>query len=257
MDIYQHFRPEEETFIDQVLDWKEQVEVLHKTIVTDFLDPREQTIFQSIIGKPSDMQLDFFGGFGHAERKQAILAPFYETIDENRFNITVLEGSYHSKFVNLSHRDVLGTLMSLGIRRKKIGDLIVDDGIFQIIADQEIAVFIQMELTKIKNTSITLKDVPFSQIVEQYHHWEEKHGTVSSTRLDVILKEIYQISRQKAQLYIEKDAVKVNYRLVKDPSYPLEPGDLISLRKKGRSKVINLLGETKKNKIRIQVARLK
>ncbi|TFB23282.1 RNA-binding protein [Filobacillus milosensis] len=257
MDIYQHYRPDEQPFIDQALDWKEQVEIQYKTIVTDFLNPREQTILQSIIGKQSDLILDFYGGYKQAERKKAILAPFYEDIQSNSFNITVLQGSFHTKFVTLTHRDVLGTLMSLGIHRKKVGDILVDHGFFQIIADQEIAVFIQMQLTKIKNTSITLKEVPFQVVINQNHNWYEKDSTVSSTRLDVILKDIYQVSRQKAQEYIQKEAVKVNYRVVSDPSFSLESGDLISVKKKGRSKVVGLLGETKKNKIRIRTARLK
>ncbi|RPF56066.1 RNA-binding protein [Aquisalibacillus elongatus] len=256
MDIYQHFRPEEQSFIDQALDWKEQVDVQYKTVVTDFLDPREQTIFESIIGKQSDMQLLFYGGYGQAERKKAILAPFYESVENDQFHITLLEGTYNQKFVNLSHRDVLGTLMSLGIQRKKIGDLIVDDGVFQILIDEEIAIFIQMQLTKIKNTSITLKDVSLDHITKQDHHWAERETTVSSTRLDVILKDIYQISRQKAQDYIKKEAVKVNYRVVKDASFTLQPGDLISVRTKGRSKLLDILGETKKGKIRIRAAKL-
>lgn len=257
MEIYQHFRQEEQAFIDQALDWKEQVEVQYKRVVTDFLDPREQTIFQSIIGKQSDLQLRFFGGYDQAERKQAILAPFYEEVGQDQFDLTVLEGSYHQKFVSLSHRDVLGTLMSLGIQRKKIGDLIVEDGIFQIILDRDIAVFVQMQLTKIKHTSISLKEVPFTQIIEPKHKWDEKDTTVSSTRLDVVLKEIYQLSRQKAQDFINKEAVKVNYRVVQDPAFTVEPGDLISLRKKGRSKVIDILGETKKQKYLIRIAKLK
>ncbi|MGP4072577.1 RNA-binding protein [Piscibacillus sp. B03] len=257
MSIYQHFRAEEQAFIDQALDWKEQVETHYKMVVTDFLNPREQTIFQSIIGKQSDLQLHFFGGYDQAERKQAILAPFYEQVDEDSYNMTVLEGAYHQKFVSLSHRDVLGTLMSLGIQRKKIGDLILKDGIFQIILAKEISVFVQMQLTKIKNTSIQLKEEPFTSIRKTEHDWEEKDTTVSSTRLDVVIKEIYQMGRQKAQEFIKKEAVKVNYRVVSDPSFVVEPGDLISLRKKGRSKVIDILGETKKQKYLIRVAKLK
>ncbi len=120
MDLYQHFRAEEQAFIDQALDWKEQVERQYKIVVTDFLDPREQTIFESIIGKNDELKLSFFGGYDQAERKRAILAPFYEDINDRLYQLTVLQGSYHQKFVTLSHRDVLGTLMSLGIQRKRL-----------------------------------------------------------------------------------------------------------------------------------------
>ncbi|WP_369404761.1 S4 domain-containing protein [Piscibacillus salipiscarius] len=114
-----------------------------------------------------------------------------------------------------------------------------------------------MQLTKIKNTSINLSEISFDEILQPEHEWEEKDTTVSSTRLDVVLKEIYQMSRQKAQDFIKKEAVKVNYRIVNDSSFNVEPGDLISLKKKGRSKVIDILGETKKQKYIMRVAKLK
>ncbi|MGM8214396.1 RNA-binding protein [Bacillaceae bacterium W0354] len=257
MDLYQHFRPEEHAFVDQVLDYKEQVEHQYKTVLTDFLDPREQVIFQTIIGKQSDLNLSFFGGYSEAERKRVILAPFYEKIEVQDYSLAILEGNYPSKFVNLSHRDILGTLMSLGIHRKKIGDIIVDDGVFQIIIDQDIEMFLKLHLTKIKKSSIELKNIPSERIITKHIQWLEKEGTVSSLRLDVIIKEIYQLSRQKTQQLIEKELVKVNHRTVNNPSYPVEEGDLISVRKLGRSKVIELLGKTKKDKFRVRLAKLK
>ena len=51
MSIYQHFRPEEREFIDQVLNWKEYVENNYAPKLTDFLDPREQQIVKMIIGQ--------------------------------------------------------------------------------------------------------------------------------------------------------------------------------------------------------------
>lgn len=257
MDIYQHFRQEEKAFVDQVLDWKDQVERQYKVVLTDFLDPREQIIIQSIIGKQSDFILSFFGGYSSAERQRAIFAPFYENITDEDFSISVLEGSYPKKFVTIEHRDLLGALMSLGIHRKKIGDIIVDDGIFQIIVDEEIDMFLKLHLNQVKRSSISLKKISFKDIKQDQDEWLEKEGTVSSMRLDVIIKEIYQLSRQKTQELILKELVKVNHQIINNPAYQLEKGDLISVRKLGRGKVVDLLGMTKKNKIRVKLAKLK
>ena len=63
MGIYQHFRTEEHPFIDQVISWKNNVEKMYQHRLTDFLDPREQQIVQSIIGTTNDeLQLKFHGG---------------------------------------------------------------------------------------------------------------------------------------------------------------------------------------------------
>ena len=72
MSIYQHFRKDEAPFIDQILNWKDQVEQQYITKYSDFLDPREQYIYQNIIGQDEQFRLAFFGGVENAERKQAI-----------------------------------------------------------------------------------------------------------------------------------------------------------------------------------------
>ncbi|MDQ0159168.1 YlmH family RNA-binding protein [Alkalibacillus salilacus] len=257
MDLYQHFRTEEQPFIDQVVDWREQVERQYIPVLSDFLDPREQLIYRSIIGHDEQFNLTFFGGSDRSERKRAILAPFYEVVEEENYKLTILQGQYNAKFVSLSHRDLLGTVMSLGLHRKKLGDLIVEDGQFQIICDRDLAMYLQMNIDKIKNTRINLHEASQEDILTPSYEWKAKDGTVSSTRLDAILKEIYQISRQKAQHLIEKEAVKINHRTVNNSSFSLQPGDLISLKSYGRSQVVDILGETKKQKIRIKTAKLK
>ncbi|MBB6455046.1 RNA-binding protein YlmH [Salirhabdus euzebyi] len=257
MDIYQHFRVEEQPFIDKVLSWKEEVERMFVAKLTDFLDPREQHIVNSLIGNNGDIQVHFFGGSSTSERKRAIIAPLYEQIDKQNFNICLLEGKFPNKFVTLEHRDVLGALMSLGIKRKKMGDILVGDGIVHLLVDQEVSTYVQMHLTGIKKASISLVETAISNLVPSTDQWIEQEGTVSSLRLDAIIKEIYNVSRKQAADYISKGAVKVNFREVENSAFSIEQGDIISIRKKGRSKVVRIEGKTKKEKWRITTAKLK
>lgn len=257
MDIYQHFRSEEHSFIDQVLSWKEQVERYYEPKLTDFLDPREQQIIEMLIGTSSDeLQLKLFGGGNHSERKRAIIAPYYEEITNDTFNISLIHASYHEKFITIAHRDVLGAFLSLGIARKKLGDLFAGDGNIQILLDKDIASYVQMNLTGIKRASISFEEVSKEKLIEQASVWKESEKVVSSLRLDTILKEIYNLSRKQAQDLIQKGMVKVNYRLVEDGKFILREGDLISLRGKGRSKLIEINGQTKKEKYKITTALL-
>ncbi|GGA84021.1 YlmH family RNA-binding protein [Ornithinibacillus halotolerans] len=257
MDIYQHFRKEEHEFIDQVLSWKEQVERSFQTKLTDFLDPREQQIIEMLIGKSHDeVQFQLFGGGNYTERKRAIIAQFYEEISDIDFNLAVVQATYHEKFISLTHRDVLGAFLSLGIQRKKMGDIFVGDGIIQIVVDKDIATYVMMNLTAIKRASIKWEEVPTNTFINKESVWAFSDKVVSSLRLDTIIREIYHISRKEAQGYIEKGLVKVNYRLVEDSKFILREGDLISLRGKGRSKLISINGQTKKEKTRITTALL-
>lgn len=258
MTIYQHFRKEEYTFIDQVLSWKEEVERSYQRRLTDFLDPREQQIVEMLLGTESaDLKVSQFGGGRNSERKRAILAPFYEEIKQDDHQLTLLEGTYNTKFITLTHRDVMGAFLSLGIKRQTLGDIYVNEGRLQIITTKEISPFVMTNLTSIKNATIQLVDTSFDDLIDADSNWVENSMTISSLRLDNVLKEIYNVSRKDAVDYVKKNLAKINFKVVDDPSFLLREGDMISLRGKGRSKLISIEGKTRKNRIRALIAILK
>lgn len=258
MTIYQHFRAYEHPFVDRVLSWKQQVERTFTPYVTDFLDPRERYIVRSIIGeKNEELTFQFFGVHERAERKRAVIAPFYETIDRDDFQIQLLQAKYDRKFNEISHRDVLGALLNLGIDRKKCGDIFVSSGLIQVVVDETIATFVKFELNRIRRASVRFEAVPFKEVLDQEENWQEDIKTVSSLRLDVVMKEIYHLSRNQAARFIASKKVKVNHLQIDDPALQLAEKDLISVQGKGRSKLDKIIGETKKGRIRIKTARLK
>ncbi len=255
MEVYQHFRKEEQPFIDQVLSWKEQVEVSYITRLTDFLDPREQQIVRMIVGESNlDLKLYASGGSAFAERKRMLIAPFYEEVTEENYQIAILEAAYPEKFITLLHRDVMGAFLSQGVKREKLGDIVVGKGCLQIILANEISQYVMMNLTTVKHAKVKLKEIPLSKLIVQEPNWVETNKTVSSMRLDTILKEIYQISRKDAQEAIEKLQVKVNHKIIQDKKFQLQEGDLLSVRGKGRSKLVQIDGQTRKEKWRITTA---
>ncbi|MBY7143709.1 RNA-binding protein [Virgibacillus sp. NKC19-3] len=257
MDIYQHFRKEEQPFIDKVLAWVEQVEATYQLRVTDFLDPREQQIMHLLVGENSDVSIHLCGGGPYAERKRAVILPPYEEIAEEVFQLTLVQAAFQSKFISLEHRDVMGAFLSLGIKRKKLGDIIVEDGVIQIVMAKEIAPFVLANLTAIKKANVKLVEKPFTALMEKDITWMETDQTVSSLRLDAVLTVIYNISRKDAAEFIKKLQVKVNFKVVDDAKFLLQEGDLLSVRGKGRSKLVSVNGQTKKNKWRITTAILK
>ena len=109
MSIYQHFRPEEKEFVDQVLNWKDFVENAYVPKLTDFLDPREQHILKMIIGQNSNVKCEFFGGVPEAERKRALLIPEYGTTEIEDFQIRLLEIDYPQKFITIGHPQQVGS----------------------------------------------------------------------------------------------------------------------------------------------------
>ncbi|CAM3697301.1 RNA-binding protein [Mesobacillus zeae] len=257
MNIYQHFRPEEREFIDQVFGWKEYVETSYSARLSDFLDPREQQIVKSFFGMQSEVKCDFFGGFEGAERQRALIYPDYMEATQNEFQITLFELEYAKKFVRIEHRQVLGSLMSLGLKRGKYGDILLAEEQVQFLAAAEVAEYVKLQLDSIGRAGISLKEIPLHRAVGQEERWHEVAVTISSMRLDVIVSALYNISRQKSQLYIQQGKAKVNWAAVENPSFMCGEGDVLSIRGLGRAKIVTVEGKTKKDKWRVIAGRKK
>jgi RNA-binding protein YlmH len=255
--IYQHFRGEERHFIDQVLEWKESVLNQYSPKLTDFLDPREQEIVSSVIGENSDVNVSFFGGALDTERKRALLYPEYLQPEQEDFKLTLFEVEYASKFINLQHRQVLGSLMSLGLKRSKFGDIRFFQEVVQVVCTSEIADYLMVNFHEIGRAKISLKELRLNELIPQVEELQELVTTVSSLRLDVVGAAIYNISRQKIQQLITNGLVKVNWKTVDSVSFECREGDTLSVRGYGRSKVTAIEGKTKKDRWRIVVNKQK
>ncbi|HZG70822.1 MAG TPA: RNA-binding protein [Chondromyces sp.] len=255
--IYQHFRPDEKEFIDQVLHWRQSVEEMYAPKLTDFLDPREQQIIQVVIGKQDEVRLSFFGGLEEVERKRAFIYPAYFIPEPEQFDIVLYEIDYPQKFVSLEHRHVLGSLMGVGLRRGKFGDILSDGKRFQFFAASEVSEYIEMNFQQVGKTSVILKKVPFTDAIRNEEEWKETTVTSSSLRLDTLISSYANLSRQKVQSLIKGGLVKVNWKVVEDPAFECSEGDVFSVRGVGRSKLLAIEGRTKKDKWRITMGILK
>lgn len=257
MNIYQHFRQEEREFIDQVLSWKNYVESTYSPKLTDFLDPREQHIVKTLLGENGTVQYQLFGGINECERKRAFIVPDYWTPNQADFQINLFEIDYPMKFVTLEHPQVLGALMSLGLKRGKFGDILIRDGQIQFFIAAEVNDYIKMNLESIGRAAIRIKEIGLDKAINTKDLWMEQDITVSSLRLDTIVSGVHHISRQKSQTFIQHGLVKVNWTLCENPSFECAEGDLLSVRGYGRVKIMSVEGRTKKDKWRIVVGKQK
>lgn len=257
MSIYQHFRPEEKDFIDQAVNWIDQVRDSYAPKLSDFLDPRQQEILSSVLGSNQDVLLRFNGGSDFVERKRALIYPDYYSPESSDFNISLYDISYPKKFVTLEHRQILGTLMSLGVKREKFGDIIVTDERIQFIAAGEMDAYLTGNVEKIGSASVSINRIPIEDVVVVKEKWEEQVTTVSSLRLDSVLSSVLNISRQKAQTLITSGKTKINFKQTESVSEECREGDTLSIRSFGRCKITSIDGKTKKDKWRITVGKHK
>ncbi|GER65538.1 RNA-binding protein S4 [Weizmannia acidilactici] len=255
--IYQHFRPDEKEFVDKVIAWRQYVEDAYAPKLTDFLDPRMQQIVEMIIGTQSGIRVQAYGGRPESERKRMLLFPDYFSPETQDFQIALFEVEYPSKFVSFEHKHVLGSLMSLGLKREKFGDILIRGGRTQFFIAAEYTDFIQMEFRQIGKTTVRIVKKTLEEAISVEEEWQEKKATVSSLRLDAVLSAIYNISRQKTQMLIGRGLIKVNWKTVEDPAFQCREGDYFSVRGYGRSRMFRVEGKTKKEKWRIVAGILK
>lgn len=170
-DVLQHFRKDEEPFIEKVQDWIFEVGDYYAPKLLDFLNPRERFIVESLV-RQAGLQLYTYGAFEQAERERVIIAPDYFIPIAEDFQVTVATINYPEKFATIEHRDVLGSMMALGVERSQFGDIIIDEGIVQVAYTKEMDEYIRFTWTEVGRTSIYLEEVKEEHYLKNQDEWQ-------------------------------------------------------------------------------------
>jgi RNA-binding protein YlmH len=256
-DVIKAARNEEEkVLLVKILDYVEQVQKYSEPRFTQFLDPSQVAKAESVLKRFSDVRYVVDGGVKNCERK--IVAIFPVDMEDNMTDIPVvpigIKGNF--RFESISHRDVLGALMSLGIKRDKVGDIILDDSSCFIIASSDISNYICLNLTKIKHTSVTAGCLDFASVPDKTEKYKEIISNVASLRLDSILSAGFGESRNSISKEISRNNVRVNWEEVIDTSHTVAQGDVISLKGRGRIVLEEVGSMTKKGRIKVIIKKI-
>lgn len=172
-------------------------------------------------------------------------------LDDLYFPIKYFKIINKSKFKVLEHKDYLGTIMSLGLKREVLGDLIVENNCCYGVVIEDIYPLLFSEIKEIGHTPVEIVEITQNEIPSL--KFEEKTITVSSLRIDNIVSEIINISRGKSVELLENGSVLLNYNIEKEKNLGVKTGDIITIKKYGKFKILEELGINKKEKIRIKI----
>ncbi len=253
--IYSHFHPDEHRFVDKAAEWVERAQQ-HSVKLTDFLDPRQAFILSTLVNRTMDVQVRFDGGHEHAERRRALVAPDYRVLEDEDMGISLISvTSLDDKLKELDHSDYMGSILALGIKRDKIGDIHVSDqGCHFLVAD-EVADYMRLNLQQVHRVHVQTELLPMEKLMVADTKLEEIGLSVASLRLDGIVSDVYHLSRAKILIPIKAGRCKVNWKQEEDPSKPLRAGDVVSLQGFGRFKVLEIEGLTKKGRFRVKIGK--
>ena len=246
---------EERLLLSRIWDKWEQCRTRNHPTATGFLLPQEQAAAQGLLGILGVRDgYAFTGGYEGAERKRLVFLPEWQEESDGR-EIAALRAVCRSG-CDLTHRDFLGSLMSLGLTREKIGDILVIPGGCQVLIDPAAEGFLTQSWESAGREKLTVTAVPTEElVVPQRLAAKEIRDTVSSLRLDNVLAAAFSLSRGRAAEAVEKGAVQVNYVTCVKPDKAVAAGDVITCRGMGKSILDEVGGVTKKGRYFVNIRR--
>ncbi len=87
---------------------------------TEFLNPYEVKNAVAILNSTNEIKYSVDGGYEQAERSTVFIYPFYMEYEDIEDTLRFLQIEGNFKFKNISHKDYLGSILSLGIKREKL-----------------------------------------------------------------------------------------------------------------------------------------
>jgi len=267
--INKHARSEDDALFLARLDDKLEQAGRGQLVSSNFMDPHQRSLAKRLL-TGSSITYSFDGGYDGAERAVCLFVPEYlNTSDQTTASlreVLIQSGQYpirlhrvqhdESKYVNiLTHRDYLGALMNLGIRRETLGDILVHRGFAQIMVLDKMADNIIGSLTQVSNASVRVEEEDILTVEAVNPEVKVVKATVASLRLDAVLAEGFSLSRGDAAAYIKAGKVALNFEECLSPDARVAEGCTISLRGMGRMVLEEVGGLSKKNRMFITIKR--
>ena len=225
-----------------------------------FLSDREQDLAKAALNRAEVPEADyhFEGGWPGAERKLLCIEPEGSWTDSPlccvRLDCRALPGATLP-----THRDYLGSLMGLELKREALGDIVLPPdapGTAYVFALEPVAKLICQELCQVGRTDLSTTPME-PDALPAFPQAERtlQTATVSSLRLDAVCSTGFRMARGKAVDMISSGHVQVNWRPCTKADKLLTEGDTVSARGFGKFQLAVVGGVTKKGRTAIVVKR--
>lgn len=234
----------------RLMDLADRSEKYVYPVYSKFLTVPQQQIARSV--KTAGTKCALWGGFVESERKVAAFYPDYMEEADLPWNICPLEIRL-TDGRERSHRDYLGSLLALGIKRETLGDILVEAGRAVVFCLEDIAPFIQQNLDKVGGSRAEIVWCAFDKLKLPEKRFQTLDGTVASLRLDAVVGFVCGKSRKNAADIIRAGLVEVNFMPCSQGARLLKESDILSVRGYGKFQLEAAMGQTRKGRESIKV----
>ena len=258
--LSKYSKPEDKLLISKMLDKIELSKSKNKIENTDFLDMYQKHLLEKILKQEKVENYIISGGVEDTERNTIIFYPEkLKVVAENNYKkilpiVCIRINLPKEMYGKYSHRDYLGGLMKLGIKREKVGDILVfNDGADILILD-EISKFLFNNISSLTRFSKSkIEKINIENIRKKEIKKEALKIIVSSMRLDCVISELLKTSRGKAEEILRAQRVFVNFENVDKITKQIKENDLITVRGKGRFEIAEIEGETRNGRVKLSI----
>ena len=212
-----------------------------------FLTPAEQYALKKAISNRADTRLVFSGGVVGADRCVAFFLPDWYP-DEDPSGECIKAVKITAGFGQPGHRDYLGAVLAVGIKREWIGDIIIDGQTAYLLCMDSVLDSILLDLDHVGRFGVKREAIPLSEVPAPVIKKKDITFTVQSPRLDTVAGAMFGISRTAAARYISEGLVSLNYSECTDTDARVSPGDTISIRGKGKGMLAEEGGTSRKGR---------
>ncbi|MCQ2477687.1 MAG: YlmH/Sll1252 family protein [Clostridia bacterium] len=209
-----------------------------------FLTPEEAAVCESVL-KSSGVGYEFFGGYKAAERTVLCIKP--EWCETPEYPIAPLTFLYPKEY-SLSHRDFLGALMALGIKRESVGDILTAKGSAAVFVKKEISPFVLSQVSKVGNVGVKISsglNIPLPQADTKMRFT----ATVPSLRLDCTVAALCSVSRNRSSELILNGSVLLDSIACYKSTKIITTGQTVTVRGKGKFKIGSTQALSRKGRI--------
>ncbi len=250
--------PEERMVLARVLDQMERTQSRSIPCATQFLSPAQRAAAEPILAACGHPKHLFWGGYEGAERTVCIFLPDWlegEDVPKGEDDPTAAVEALFPPGAELTHRDLLGGLMGIGLTREKVGDLIVGEASAQIVALKEAVPIILSQFDQAGRHRLRLRELPLSELAPAPVQIRLVKDTVATLRLDAVLSSGFSIARGKAADLISGGRVSVNHRECTKSDKAVAEGDVLTCRGLGKCVLKTVGGQSRKGRIIIEIER--
>lgn len=249
---------EERMLLARTLDKLELTQTRSIPAHTPFLSPAEQACVTDLLNAWGHPRHFFFGGFDGAERQICVFLPDWQEMEDHLSGpdlpVTALRASF-PRDASLTHRDILGSLMGLGITREKLGDILLTEGSCDVLCLADSAPILLSQWESAGRWKLKLQQIPLTGLEVKAPEVRTIRDTVATLRLDAVLSSGFSTSRGKAADLISAGRVMVNHRECLKSDKPVAQGDVLTCRGLGKCVVKEVLGQSRKGRIMLVLER--